>query len=213
MVRADERAETGGGSRTDIEMEAVGGAIGTAGGVVGVFLLWRSWAKRREPHAVHLVAGWASLLAALTIWGIAGGDRGAAVGVAAAVVAACAALALSAGAAYGARRLAPARAAARVASAAERRASFPLYARRGAVFLLAGPLAGGAALLLTLFFFRLMKTSVMTEPDRIAAALLLAPTLWAGLAVYAVMDERLWRRSAVVVGAAALGAAGLALLG
>ncbi|GAB4522113.1 MAG: hypothetical protein Kow00133_09490 [Amphiplicatus sp.] len=194
-------------------MEAVGGAIGAAGAAVGVFLLWRSWMKRREPHAVQLIAGWASLFAALTVWGIAGGDRGAAVGVAATVVAACAALGLSAGAAYGGRRPAPARAAAGDAVAAERRGSFSRYARSGAVFLLAGPLAGGATLLLTLLFFRLMKTSAMAEADRIAAALLIAPALWAGLAVYAVMDESLRRRSAIVAGAAALGAAGLTLLG
>ncbi|MBB5519000.1 hypothetical protein [Amphiplicatus metriothermophilus] len=193
-------------------METVGGAIGAAATAVGVFLLWRSWARRREPHAVQLIAAWALLFAALTAWGIAGGDRGAAVGVAAIVVAACAALTLSAGAAYGARRPAPARAATSNASAAERRASFSLYARSGAVFLLAGPLAGGATLLLTLFFFRLMKAFGMGEADRIAAALLVAPALWAGLAVYVVMDESLRRRSAVVAGAAAFGAACLALL-
>lgn len=193
-------------------MSIAAGAIGAIAGVAGLYLLWRSWAERKRAHGLALGLGWALLLTGTVIWAFAGGDAGVAIGVSGLTALASLALAGIAYSVYVTRAARPARAAGQRAMRDETKLSAALIARRVMTFLFAGPVGGAVTIVLTLSFLKALQSSGVNEADRIVYALLFAPLIWAGLAVYVVMDSLLKRKAALLIGAGALCALHLAFL-
>lgn len=174
------------------------GAALFAGGLAALFTAW----KRRGGGAL-IIAGWTLLGLALIPFGIAGGaDRGAAQGLTLAMAAALALVAWAGLRDPGKRR------AARATSAGERtpRASLniALTGRRALVFLLAGPAAAAAAVILSVAAFGL--TSGIHPSNQLALTCLLFPIFWAVLAVAGAWQAPLKWRAGIIAASALLGA-------
>ncbi|RMB04667.1 hypothetical protein [Eilatimonas milleporae] len=252
--------------------------IGTMALAAGVAALYRAWQARQnhghqgrhrqnQEHQGRdhpgsprrwTVAGWGLLVAGLTLWGFANGDRGVAAGIAVAIALAGGLLAVRARDALRGGAATPARAANRNAGrTASRTASrtrgrsdagrpvpggagagasgasgsaagtavspaivpaislavLPALGRSGAfvtAFLLAGPGAGAAALLVTLAVLHGLTRLGVAEPDRLVTAFFLVQIVWAALAVLVLMDGRRWRRAGLLAGISAAAAAVLA---
>ncbi len=169
-----------------------------AGGLAALFAAW----KRRSGGAL-IIAGWALLALALVPFGIVGGaDRGAAQGLTLVMLAALAVVTWAGLRDPGRRRTA------RATNASERtpRASLDiaLTGKRVLVFLLAGPAAAGAAVLLSVALFGL--TSGIHPSNQLALTCLVFPIFWAALAVVGAYQASLKWRAGIIAASAALGA-------
>lgn len=183
---------------------------GTAMIAAGLYLLRRAWRRRAGNRGPSILGGWALLAGAMVPWFALGGpDRGIILGILAACVIALAAVMVSI--------VMPAkRRKAREPSAAEEisrgRMSWRTPLRITYVTLLTGPLAGAAAILLTISFYRFLTGAGVGAADTGAAAFIFAVTAWAALASWVAMDNSLVRKSAVVAAFAAISAAHIFLL-
>lgn len=84
----------------------------------------------------------------------------------------------------------------------------PLFLRRSWVFLLAGPLAGTASLLLAAVLFAAWDVASGSAANRLAAVMLFVPLAWALLATFATYNARLRYRSLIVCAFLVAGLAG-----
>lgn len=176
----------------------------------GLYLLRRAWLRRSGNRGPSILLGWALLAGAMIPWSALGGpDRGIILGVLAACTIALVAVAVSI-----ARP--PQRRKPRQPSAAEEispgRMSWRTPLRITYVTLLTGPLAGAAAILLTVSLYRLLTLAGVGAADTGAAAFIFAVAVWAALASWVAMDNSLVRKSAVVAVFAAISAAHIFLL-
>lgn len=177
------------------------GAALCAAGLAALFAAW----TRRSGGAL-IIAGWALLAFALIPFGVAGGaDRGVAQGLTLAMVVALAMVTWAGLRDPGRRRTA------RATNASERtpRVSLDiaLTGRRFLVFLLAGPAAAAAALLLSVALFGL--TDGFHPTNQLALTCLLFPIFWAALAVVGAYQAPLKWRAGIIAACAALGALGV----
>lgn len=181
--------------------------------LAGVMLLWRTWRfgwqRRGRLQPLAGIAAWAVLGASLAPWIAAGGaDRGVALAVLLWMIGGFIVLGfIGWREARSPRR--PRNGRSRQSNARpDSRPAGALLARRIWVFLLAGPVAAGTALLLSLDLYAL--SNAWAPANRLAAVLLSAPMAWAALSVLATYDAGLSRRSALMAGILAIGVLGLA---
>ena len=184
------------------------GLIGTVAVVGGLFLLRSAWAQA-PGRAVRVIGGWALLAVSLPVWAKAGGaDRGVALGLIAIVLAALGFLAWSALAS-------PARGGSPRKDGRAAAAPVPLSWRRRlrttGLVLLAGPVAGLSALVVTVSVFTVLNAQGAETTGNIVTAFFLFPLSWAGLTALSVIDPKLWRKWLVVVGAGTISGMHLAL--
>lgn len=188
----------------------IGGALSAA----GVLLLQQGWRNGRNGHAQrrrwYVGGAWLLVLLAFWPWALAGGtDRGIALGVIVFMLAG-AALVTQAGRVHVARnRKNGAREPRGNGEPVETLSGWRLSLRRAFVFLLAGPVAAIAALLLAANIFAWWDTVEGSAANRLAAALLIVPFAWVVLAVWATYDKPLRQRSLWMFAFLLAGTAGL----
>jgi len=160
----------------------------------GIYLLQAAW-RARTGNALRLAAGWGALFASIPAWAVTTHpDKGAAYGTVSFMLAAMAFLVrpyLS-----GKRRPANVRSD-RIAEASSSGWGGTLH-QVTAGFLI-GPVAGLSALALCTAGFATMKAVGVEHTANMVAAMITFPLLWAGLAVLAGFDPRLWRKGAIIV--------------
>lgn len=173
--------------------------------LAGITLLVLAWRRRKQPRGGLIVGGWILIAASMWPWAVSGGfDRGPAIAVCVITLAAFAIVMFN-GATHGRdRKATPDDSDQDVRPPGGMRTP---WVRNCWIFLLAGPVAFIASAGLALLTF---LVGPGMEADRLALAAYLAPVFWGGLAVWAVTDPKLVRKSVGVVGAGA--AAGLGVL-
>lgn len=186
-------------------------ALGALLAFASVLLLRHAWRLNRQGRPIPLLrwGGWTAFAFAATVWTAAyTPDWGIAVAL-------CLFMLVGTGWMIWLAARAPRRAAfeagkARTASAqAKPGNSWRLGARRVAIFLLAGPLAGVAALLLSIWIYGATFGSGGGQTaSQLFFTLLAFPFLWALLSLVATYDASLLKRSGVVAASAALGLIG-----
>lgn len=175
--------------------------------MAGVAVLRLSWGKPQRSTILN-IAGWVTLLAALVVGDSAAGEWGVAVTALVATFAACVALAFAA--------LEPARKArAKAIRTSHRGSSEVAVARRSGwvTFVIAGPLALVASLLLALAIRALILMAGGAEADGNVAVLATVPVAWPVLCFALLMMTQRARQFAWVAGIAALSAPFLLLQG
>lgn len=174
--------------------------IAAALAIAGVAVLRVSWGKPQRSTVLN-VAGWVTLLAALVVGDSAAGEWGVAVTALVATFAACVALAFAAAK--------PARKArAKTIRASHRGSSEAAVAQRSGwvTFVIAGPLALVASLLLALAVRALILMTGGAEADGNVAVLATVPVVWPVLTFAVLMMTHRTRQVAWVAGIAALSA-------
>ncbi|KCZ82811.1 hypothetical protein [Hyphomonas jannaschiana] len=173
--------------------------------VCGIWLLQVAW-RRRAGNGRHLAFGWVALFLSVILWAATSHpDKGTALGIVAIMLAALGALAWIYVQAEQKPARDPADRRARVA-----RAGVPEILKRIAAGILLGPLAGLAALAIATAGFVALQKAGLEHTGNLVIAMFAFPLLWSALAVVAGANSRLWRKSAIVIGA---GLAPLAYLG
>ncbi|MDG5747580.1 hypothetical protein P8Q88_05245 [Qipengyuania sp. XHP0207] len=175
--------------------------------IAGVAVLRLSWGKPQRSTILN-IAGWVTLLAALVVGDSAAGEWGVAVIVLVATFAASVALAFAAAK--------PARKArAKTIRTSHRGSSEITVAQRSGwvTFLIAGPLALVASLLLALAIRAVILTTGGAEADGNVAVLATVPVAWPVLTFALLMMTRRTRQVAWIAGIAALSASLLLLQG
>lgn len=179
------------------------GLAGAALIAAGVTLLWRAWRRRIPNRAPSILGGWALIAGAMIPWSVLGGpDRGIILGIMVVCLIASAAIAVSAMRPVHRRRQRRASAGAELAERGPRSWRTPV--RVAYVTFLAGPLAGAASLLLAVSLFTLLRRAGLNGANNGVIAFFVLVLVWMGLASWAAMDEKLWRKSAVVAAPAVL---------
>lgn len=175
--------------------------------MAGVAVLRLSWGKPQRSTILN-IAGWVTLLTALVVGDSAAGEWGVAVTALVATFAACVALAFAASE--------PARKArAKAIRTSHRGSSEVAVARRSGwvTFVIAGPLALVASLLLALAIRALILMAGGAEADGNVAVLATVPVAWPVLCFALLMMTQRARQFAWVAGIAALSAPFLLLQG
>lgn len=188
------------------------GLLTAAAGTTLLWFAWRAGRDRRAGTRIALrVAGWGLLAASLWPWTVAGGaDRGVALALlpmmltALVIVGAIGWRHYRDGRESNSRRRRPA------GDKPATPASEGRLLRRIWIFLLAGPVAGLAALQLTVSLNALGAS--LAPPNRVALGLVLMPLAWCVLAIIATYDTRLRYRSSFLLACLSLGLAGVWLL-
>jgi|GEM_PF-3348102 len=181
--------------------------LSAGAGLLGAFLLRQAWQRRREPHRAQLVLGWLALVAATLAWlpthlpvyGL----------VLGLLAIECIALAVIF---WRAGWSGPAPAEPRRPAAATPARAWRNGLRGFAVTLLAGPVALGGAIVLSLLLFALAGQTGWSEANRLSLFLFAVPVLWALLATLAVIDLRLRLRTLGLALPLLLGGGVLALI-
>lgn len=170
----------------------VAAIIGT---VCGIWLLQTAW-RARNGNGLRLTLAWVLILTAFIVWsGTSGADKGVALGIVSLTLIALVFLGR-----------AVLRASIREARPKTHRAvptehvSWPTVARRTFVGLLIGPVAGFSALAIASAGFVALHEAGAEYTANLVFAMFAFPLAWAGLAVIAGADKRLWRKSLVVLG-------------
>ena len=175
--------------------------------IAGVAVLRLSWGKPQRSTILNII-GWITLFAALVVGDSAAGEWGVAVTALVVTFAACVALAFAAAK--------PARKArAKTIRTSHRGSSEDAVARRSGwvTFVIAGPLALVASLLLALAIRALILMAGGAEADGNVAVLATVPVAWPVLTFALLMMTRRARQVAWVAGIAALSAPFLLLQG
>ncbi|MGB2177777.1 MAG: hypothetical protein ACPH9E_07525 [Hyphomonas sp.] len=173
--------------------------------VCGIWLLQAAW-RRWAGNGRHLAFGWGALFLSIILWASTSHpDKGSALGIVAIMLAALGTLAWL----YMQAERKPARDPAERQAKAER-TGLPEILSRVAAGILIGPLAGLASLALATAGFAALQKAGLEHTANLVIAMFAFPLLWSALAVIAGAHSRLWRKSAIVIGA---GLAPLAYLG
>lgn len=165
--------------------------------VCGLWLLQAAW-RLRTTNGWRLAGGWFAITLSVICWAVTSHpDKGSALGIVFIMIAAMAALSWIY---MKADRKAPREATERVTEPVP---AGPLeILRRIAAGVLLGPLAGLAALALSTACFVMLQKSGIEHTANLVTAMIGFPLLWAVIAVVAGAHSRLWRKSAIVIGAA-----------
>ena len=165
--------------------------------VCGLWLLQAAW-RLRTANGWRLAGGWSAITLSVICWAVTSHpDKGSALGLVFLMIAALAALSWM----YLKADRKPAR------EPAER-VTDPVATnlleilRRIAAGLLLGPLAGLAALALSTAGFAILQKSGTEHTANLVTAMFAFPLLWSVIAVIAGANSKLWRKSAIVIGAA-----------
>lgn len=187
--------------------------------VAGVGLLRWAWQLGRgNGNGARLgldVAGWGLLAVSFPLWVHAGGpDRGVALAFLAFMLPGLGWIGLAAweGGRNGGRSRKRQTRIDAVRTAREQVRPRHERARRVWVFVLAGPVSAAAAVLLGMLLYVALLAAGWHPADVLATVLLFVPLAWTMLAIAATTHYSLWKRSAVVLGLAALGLIGYPLL-
>jgi hypothetical protein len=179
-------------------------AFGVIAAISGLGFLRVAWGRRAGPRGVVIVAAWLLIALSLLSWGAAAQERGVAIGVLIFVALAMACMV----ALFARQRPAASSQSDRSGSLRdESKLTAGVLGRRVWIFVLAGPLSLIATCLLGGLCYALLTRAGAATTDAIMVATLLAPVVWGGLMCWVLMDVSLVRRTAGVLGAAALGAA------
>lgn len=182
----------------------------------GVAALRFAWACEGNLRPVAIIVGWGLIAAGLAGWAARFADSGLAIATATVIAAAYVFLGASALRARREQtrvRSKGARASLRAPSpqadsgASRKHGAF----KKGATFMLAGPVAGVAATMFSLSSMKLAQAFGAGEADAIVTAYVAFPLFWAACAAYAVIDRRLTRKAPVIAAAMGLSALHLAL--
>lgn len=173
--------------------------IAIAASLGGLVVLVRASERRKQARGVLISAGWALIAFSMIPWAFFGGvDRGPAIGICVLSLAAISWI-MRNGAISGRGRS---------TNSDETNPDTRVnpdripWLRRSWIFLLAGPVAfaSSAALGVAIFAF-----TPSADADRLALAAYLVPVIWGSLAMWAVSDPRLMRKSMGVVGLGIMG--------
>lgn len=188
-------------------MEILPGFLGTVGLVSGIGSLRFIWRKNNRWHGFIIMGGWLMILAGLLLWGLAGNaEWGMALGTMVFTWVALVILGFNAWSAFTNRRRKPDPVAKTTDPAASARTPLGVYGRRLSTFVLAGPLGGGVAILLTLSAFKLLQSLGIQTANAIVTTFFLTPLLWAAIATWVVIDNGTVRKVTLLFCYAAVGA-------
>lgn len=179
---------------------------GTLAILAGVLLLHLAWQRRDGALWPLLIGACIAVTAGLAFWALAGADAGVATGV---LILMTAALAVVARAGWRHARSNGRRAGERLRRAPSRSAVSQAPGAAGYLhdafsLLIAVPLTGVVAVMGGLALIAAAASSGAAPSNGIAAAFLLVPVLWAGLASWILVQSDLKRRSIAFTGAALL---------
>lgn len=184
--------------------------LGLALALAGVLVLRYTWGRKGARSRMEVSVGWGLIAVSFVPWIMAStGDWGAALALAAFMTVGVgfityAALRQPAG------RKARAPREARYSTPEKNPINWKAGGRRVFTFLLAGPIAGVAALTLSLWLYGAMAHS---EPTlRVFAILFAFPLIWAALSIFATYDMPVIKRGGIVVLSGVLGALGTQFL-
>ena len=188
-------------------MEILPGFLGTVGLVSGIGSLRFIWRKNNRWHAFIIMGGWLMILAGLLLWGLAGNaEWGMALGTMVFTWVSLVILGFNAWSAFTNRRRKPDPVAKTTDPAASARTPLGVYGRRLSTFVLAGPLGGGVAILLTLSAFKLLQSLGIQTANAIVTTFFLTPLLWAAIATWVVIDNGTVRKVTLLFCFVAVGA-------
>jgi hypothetical protein len=176
----------------------------------GVLVLRRTWARKAARVSAEVSLGWALVALSFVPWIMAStGDWGAALALCAFMIIGTGMIAYAA-VRQPAGRKARAPREARDSTPERAPLNWRLGGRRVFTFLLTGPIAGVAALTLSLWLYGAMAGA---EPTlRVFAILFAFPLVWAVLSVFATYDMPVIKRGGIVVLSGVLGALGTQFL-
>lgn len=147
------------------------------------------------------------ILAGLLLWGLAGNaEWGMALGTMVFTWVSLVILGFNAWSAFTNRRRKPDPVAKTTDPAASARTPLGVYGRRLSTFVLAGPLGGGVAILLTLSAFKLLQSLGIQTANAIVTTFFLTPLLWAAIATWVVIDNGTVRKVTLLFCFVAVGA-------
>lgn len=188
-------------------MEILPGFLGTVGLVSGIGSLRFIWRKNNRWHVFIIMGGWLTILGSVSLWGLVGNaEWGMALGTMVFTWVALVILGFNAWSAFTNRRRKPDPVAKTTDPAASARTPLGVYGRRLSTFVLAGPLGGGVAILLTLSAFELLQSLGIQTANAIVTTFFLTPLLWAAIATWVVIDNGTVRKVTLLFCFAAVGA-------
>lgn len=188
-------------------METFSATSGTIGIALGIAALRIAWRKKTRIHSLITVGGWMIIAGGLALWSFAGSaDWGIAIGTIFFICVAMIFLAFDAWPAFMNRRRNPRPAAGTDESHALDETPPGVYAKHLSTFVLAAPIGGSVAIVMTLAVFELFKSFGIETANGIVTTFFLSPLLWSAIATWMVIDTRIVRKATLLFCCAALSA-------
>ncbi|WP_262690734.1 hypothetical protein [Kordiimonas aestuarii] len=181
--------------------------LGLALALAGVMVLRYTWGKKGARSRAEVSAGWGLIAASFVPWVMASTpDWGSALAICLFMIIGVVLMGYAAARQPEGRKARAGRAERAAAPASAVPFNWPITGRRVFTFLLAGPIAGVAALYLCLWLYGAMGGGA--SAGQLMAVLFAFPLLWAVLSVFATYDMPVVRRGGIVVLSGVLGALG-----
>lgn len=169
--------------------------LALAGTVCGIGLLQAAW-RLKVRSWPHVASGWSLIIGSLVLWSFtSGADKGAALGIVASVIIALLFLLVTA-AGSTSRPERPIR----ERQAMPDKIDVQIFPRRVCTGLLIGPIAGLVALALSTAIFVGLQAVKVEHTMNLTMTSFAFPFIWAGLAVMAGYQTKLWRTTITIVG-------------
>ncbi len=192
-------------------METLPAFFGTIGIALGIAALRFVWRRKTAIHSLITTGAWMIIVGGLVLWSSAGAaDWGIALGIILFICVAMIFLGSDAWPAFMNRPSEP-----RLGAKTDQTPAFDetppgVYAEHLFTFLLAAPLGGGVAIILTLSVFNLLRSLGVETANGIVTTFFLTPLLWSAIATWMVIDTRTVRKATLLSCFAGLSALHLA---
>ena len=181
--------------------------LGTTGIALGIAALRFAWRRKTRMHSLITAGGWMIITGGLALWGLVdGADWGIALGTIIFIFVAMILLGFNAWSAFRNRERKPRPVDRTHESQAFDETPPGVYAKHLSTFLLAAPIGGGVAIILTLSVFKLLQSFGIETANSIVTTFFLTPLLWAAIATWMVIDNAIVRKATLLFCFAGLGA-------